>query len=349
MKFQPGESGNPAGRPPGARNKKTIAMEEMFAATAQETAKFVIARAQCGDATAMRICMERTPPAFELPPVRCAADVQKAFDQVIDAFGRGAITMRAFPAMIAAVERMTRTAERIQALREGEDERYANQRVHGLHPSLIPKPTGEPDRYEALAAAIERGEDPFPDEPVKSAYVLAGEDLYSPVNSHPAPAAQETPATPAAEDTPAAVEPGAPPDDALYFPVNFEIATPEDETAEAATAIDAGESPSKTLAPSLPRERSERGEGGERSEPGGGTICSERASPPTPDPSPPRFAWGEGNPAAGANTPEEGDSLYFPVNSGAATEAEVAPGAQPAELAARLAIGATLEEQPEAA
>ena len=89
--------------------------------------------------------------------------------------------------------------------------------------------------------------------------------------------------------------------------------------------------------------------GGERSEPGGGTVCSERALPPTPDPSPPRSAWGEGNPAAGANTPEAGDSLYFPVNSGAATEAEVAPGAQPAELATRLAIGPTLEEQPEAA
>src|SRR5689334_5718205 len=76
--------------------------------------------------------------------------------------------------------------------------------------------------------------------------------------------------------------------------------------------------------------------GGERSEPGGGTVCSERALPPTPDPSPPRSAWGEGNPAAGANTPEEGDRLYFPVNSGAATDAEVAPGAQPAELAAGL-------------
>jgi hypothetical protein len=31
MQFQPGQSGNPAGRPPGARNKKTLAMEEMLA------------------------------------------------------------------------------------------------------------------------------------------------------------------------------------------------------------------------------------------------------------------------------------------------------------------------------
>src|ERR1700751_678225 len=122
MKFQPGQSGNPAGRPPGSRNKKAIAMEEMFAATAEETAKFIIARAQCGNATAMRICMERTPPGVELPPVRCAADAQKALNMVIEAFGHGAITVREFPSMIAAVERMTRTAGRIQALRERERE-----------------------------------------------------------------------------------------------------------------------------------------------------------------------------------------------------------------------------------
>jgi hypothetical protein len=82
-------------------------------------------------------------------------------------------------------------------------------------------------------AAIERGEDPFPDDPVKSAYVLAGDDLYSPVNSDGAPAALETPATSAAEDTPAAVEPGAPPDDALYFPVNC-ASTSETEPEQAA-------------------------------------------------------------------------------------------------------------------
>src|SRR5215467_4040431 len=130
MQFQPGQSGNPAGRPPGARNKKTIAMEEIFAVTAEDTAKAIVARAQCGDTAAMRICMDRTPPALELPPVQCAADAQQALNMVIAAFSRGAITVRQFPSMIAAVERMTRTAERIQDLREREDERYAKRRVH---------------------------------------------------------------------------------------------------------------------------------------------------------------------------------------------------------------------------
>ncbi|MBV9429965.1 MAG: hypothetical protein JO084_19785 [Bradyrhizobiaceae bacterium] len=127
MQFQPGQSGNPAGRPPGSRNKKTLAMEEIFAATAEDTAKFIVARAQCGHGTAMRICVERTPPALELPPVRCAADAQKALNMVIEAFGRGAITVREFPSMIAAVERMTRTAERIQALSEREHDGAADE------------------------------------------------------------------------------------------------------------------------------------------------------------------------------------------------------------------------------
>ena len=43
-------------------------------------------------------------------------------------------------------------------------------------------------------------------------------------------------------------------------------------------------------------------------------------TPPTPDPSPPLYERGEGNPEAGANT-HEGDSLYFSVNSDEAAAA----------------------------
>jgi tRNA pseudouridine32 synthase / 23S rRNA pseudouridine746 synthase len=52
------------------------------------------------------------------------------------------------------------------------------------------------------------------------------------------------------------------------------------------------------------------GEGGERSEPGGGLVRATTAAlvgtqaPPTPDPSPPRFARGEGNPEACAGERE---------------------------------------------
>jgi Family of unknown function (DUF5681) len=294
MKFQPGQSGNPAGRPLGARNKKTIAREEALADQAAKAVERIVFLAEGGHPTAMRICADWAKPggnsralALELPRVTCADDAQKAFDMVVEAFGEGAITVREFSPMLGSVDRMARIAERIQQNRERERERYGAQRVHGVHPDMIPKaPPGWTDPLEALKAAIERGEDPFPDDPVKSHYVATGERLYSPVNS----------------DAEAGQNP----------------ATVHEGEAIASSVI---ETRSERLAPSLPRERSERGEGGERSEPGGGAADapeaealyspvnlndeSAGASPPpgAADAAPP-------SPCGGGIS----DGLYFPVN-----------------------------------
>ena len=68
----------------------------------------------------------------------------------------------------------------------------------------------------------------------------------------------------------------------LYSPVNSKHAA-EEEPAQAAAAMRAEESPTEPLAPSLPRERSERGEGGspERSEgeTGGGLLRADNSEP----------------------------------------------------------------------
>jgi hypothetical protein len=227
------------------------------------------------------------PLALELPKVECADDAQVALTMVIDAFGRGEITVREFSPMLGSVDRMARVAERIQQNRERERERYGARWVHGLHPDMIPKaPPGWTDPLETVAAAIERGEDPFPDDPVRSAYVVTGERLYSPVNSggeatgSTSAAAQETEASASAAD-------------GLYFPVNSEEGSSDEDSAAPARA---DKSPGETLALSLPR-----------------AEADERR---------PEAAEAEGNPEAAATLDDsEREVLYSPVNSGARGEA----------------------------
>jgi Family of unknown function (DUF5681) len=315
MQFQPGQSGNPAGRPLGARNTKSLAMEEELAKHAQEAVDLVMRRARGGDPTCLRLLIERVLPigtnrplALDLPKVECADDAQVAL--TIDAFGRGEITVREFSPMLGSVDRMARVAERIQQNRERERERYGARRVHGLHPDMIPKaPPGWTDPLETVAAAIERGEDPFPDDLVKSAYVLTGERLYSPVNSGGEATEEERSETAAevsgfpsprtecggegsgvggdvrseqqiilpaggadAALTSTASGGGMGEADGLYFPVNLNPEAPQkaatDQEREAIAYL-VVEAATETLAPSLPRAA---GEGGERSEPGGGLL-----------------------------------------------------------------------------
>src|SRR3981189_3114385 len=75
MQFQKGQSGNPAGRPRGIRNKQTIAAEKLFAEDAEALARVAIDLAKAGDVSALRLCLDRIcaphrhrPLAFDMPP-----------------------------------------------------------------------------------------------------------------------------------------------------------------------------------------------------------------------------------------------------------------------------------------
>lgn len=97
--FQKGQSGNPAGKAPGTRNKATRAIEDMLDGEAEKLTRKAIEMALGGDGAALRLCMDRLLPArkdrpvtFNLPPIQTAADAAKAAGSLLVAVSEGAIT-----------------------------------------------------------------------------------------------------------------------------------------------------------------------------------------------------------------------------------------------------------------
>jgi hypothetical protein len=125
MKFQPGQSGNPAGRPPGALNKKTLATEAILAQRAEASVAKIIDRADAGEPAAMRLCMDRMAPIgsnrplpFELPPIDTPEDVATAARAVMQAMAEGAIAPRETVNLLAVIAAAARIAERVQSMKE---------------------------------------------------------------------------------------------------------------------------------------------------------------------------------------------------------------------------------------
>jgi hypothetical protein len=98
-RFQKGQSGNPAGKPKGARHKTTIAMQALLDGQAEAVMQKAAQLALEGDSTALRLCMERLLPArkdspicFDLPAIRTAEDASIAMAAIIEAVAGGELT-----------------------------------------------------------------------------------------------------------------------------------------------------------------------------------------------------------------------------------------------------------------
>jgi hypothetical protein len=99
MPFEPGKSGNPAGKLKGTRNKTTLAVEALLDGEAETITRKAIELAKDGDLTALRLCLDRIAPPrkdrpvlFELPPVSSAADAAKAAAALLEAVAVGDLT-----------------------------------------------------------------------------------------------------------------------------------------------------------------------------------------------------------------------------------------------------------------
>jgi hypothetical protein len=98
-RFAKGKSGNPKGKPPGARNAATRLAEAMLDGEAAALTRKIMERALVGDPTAMRLCFERIVAPrrertveIDLPPIRNAGDIAGAMGAIAAAVANGAVT-----------------------------------------------------------------------------------------------------------------------------------------------------------------------------------------------------------------------------------------------------------------
>jgi hypothetical protein len=127
--FQKGVSGNPTGRPVGARNKTSVAVEALLDGEAEVLTRKAIDKANEGDMQALRLCLDRIlpprkdrPVSFSLPEITSPKQAAAAIASVLAAVAKGDITpteasevSKIVDVYVRAVE-TTELAERIARL-----------------------------------------------------------------------------------------------------------------------------------------------------------------------------------------------------------------------------------------
>jgi hypothetical protein len=114
MPFQPGQSGNPAGRRPGSRNKRTIIVDNLWDDSAGALTTAAIASATAGDPAALRACMDRVAPRprhrsldFDLPLLVTLADTPIAINAIAQGLAQGEVDREEAVALMRAVRDFT--------------------------------------------------------------------------------------------------------------------------------------------------------------------------------------------------------------------------------------------------
>ncbi len=122
-RFAPGQSGNPAGRPRGSKNRATRAAQSLLDGEAEALTRKAVELALGGDVAALRFCLSRVtaprrgpPVEFDLPPLESAKDVASAVAAVAAAAADGVIT----PGEALALSQVIDTLLRAIAAREAE-------------------------------------------------------------------------------------------------------------------------------------------------------------------------------------------------------------------------------------
>ena len=123
-RFKPGQSGNPNGRPKGARHRTTVAIETLLEGEGEALTRKAIELAKSGDMQALRLCMDRlapprrdSPVAFDLPEMKTVGDAVLAMGALVRAVAEGDLT----PTEAAEVARMVQAFAKIIETAEFEE------------------------------------------------------------------------------------------------------------------------------------------------------------------------------------------------------------------------------------
>lgn len=99
-KFKPGKSGNPKGRPPGAKGKAAMTAKTILEGHAEAITIKAVEMALKSDPVAMRLCMERIFPKpkealikTKLPEINRSADIPHAIAKIFQMIGNGILTI----------------------------------------------------------------------------------------------------------------------------------------------------------------------------------------------------------------------------------------------------------------
>ncbi len=110
-RFQPGRSGNPAGKAPGTRNRALVILDKLGEDSAADVVRAVIEAAKGGDVAAARAVLDRVwpirrgkPITLDLPPVTGAADLPNALAAVTAAMAAGEISPEEASAVAVVLE-----------------------------------------------------------------------------------------------------------------------------------------------------------------------------------------------------------------------------------------------------
>jgi len=116
--FRKGQSGNPQGRPPGARNAGTVLAERLLDGEVEALVRIVIEKAKDGDIAALRLCLDRILPPrrdravqFTIPEMKSATDASTAVAAIASAVARGELGVSEAAELSKLIETYVRAIE----------------------------------------------------------------------------------------------------------------------------------------------------------------------------------------------------------------------------------------------